>query len=183
MKPWLQGPQNLPVKRLQPDDLRALTQPWITTYIETGTFWGYQLRFASEVFEKVVGIEIDEECVKRSREWNADRPNVEVIHGDTLDVLPRLVLDIEDPCFFYLDAHYCNHPDQPLEPSTFPLWTELEYIRDRCMADVVFIDDFHEFGKGYPGAEEWVTVTTGSIAKFFKTEKWKIVKDGMVVWL
>lgn len=181
MKPWLQGPQNLHIKRLQPDDLRSLTRPEITTYVETGTFWGYQLRFASEVFEKVIGIEINEECVKHSREWNVDKPNVEVVHGDTLDILPTL--DIEGPCFFYLDAHYCDHPDQALDPSPFPLWAELELIRNRNMADVVFIDDVHEFGKGYPGAEEWETITTKSISEFFDTKKWKIVKDGMTVWL
>ena len=41
----------------------------------------------------------------------------------------------------------------------------------------------HEFGKGYPGAEEWATITTKSISEFFDAKKWKIVKDGMVVWL
>jgi hypothetical protein len=173
----------LEIKRLQPDDLKKLTRPDITTYIETGTFWGYQLRFASEVFERVIGIEIDEECVERSREWNADRPNVEVIHGDTLEVLPRLASDIKSPCFFYLDAHYCDHPDQDLTPTPFPLWAELRSVRNRMMPDIVFVDDVHEFGKGYPGAEEWSSVTTATIAKFFNEPRWDIIKDGMVLFL
>lgn len=180
---WRQGPQNLEIKRLQPADLKKLARPDITAYIETGTFWGYQLRFASEVFDRVIGIEIDEECVERSREWNADRPNVEVIHGDTLDVLPRLTSEIKGSCFFYLDAHYCDHPDQPLDPTPFPLWTELRLIRDRSKSDIVFVDDVHEFGKGYPGAEDWKTVTTASISKFFGNPKWDIMKDGMVLFL
>ena len=183
MKPWLQGPQNLHVKRFTPEMFKKVVEPWITTYVETGTFWGYQLRFAADAFERVIGIEIDEECVERSREWCKDKPNVQVIHGDTQDVLPRLTLDITDPCFFYLDAHYCDHPDQLLHPSQFPLWSELEYILDRGQADMVFIDDFHEFGKGYPGAEEWSTVTVESIEKMLQPKKWQIVRDGMLVWL
>lgn len=178
MKPWRQGPQNLDVKRLTPDILRELSEPWITTYIETGTFWGYQLRFAAEVFEHVIGIEIDEDCVNKTREWCAGLSNVRVVHGDSRDWLPRLTLDIHDPCFFYLDAHWCDHPDQYLTPSPSPLFTELAYIHDRELRDVVFVDDVHAFG-----GEGWEDVSIPSVLNALEAERHEVVKDGLVVWL
>jgi len=179
-----EGPKHLEHKRLQPEEFDALRGD-ITTYVETGTFWGYQLKFASEAFDRVIGIEIDPSCVQRSREWCADCDNVTVMEGDSTTVLPELVKEIDEPVWFYLDSHYCDNPFQPLTPGPFPLWVELRAILARKQPDIIFIDDVHTWGKPYEGQPEWQYVSKGTLLAFLEPRvmKHEIRKDGMVVWL
>lgn len=179
-----EGPKGLEFKRLQPSEFAAIVGD-VKVYVETGTFWGYQLKFASEAFDRVIGIEIDAACVERSREWCADCDNVEVIHGDSMVELPKVAAQILEPCFFYLDSHYCNNPFQPLVPGPFPLWQEMAYILERNQPDIIFVDDCHEWGNGYDGQPEWVGVTKDTLLEFLgdRVTKHEIRKDGMVVWL
>jgi hypothetical protein len=184
------GPQNLRFKRLQAVDFRELlARPGyedISTYIETGTFWGYQLNFASEVFTSVVGVELDAACVEISRKWNRANPNVQVIHGDSKTQLPVLLGQHPEPCFFFLDAHWCQGPldedgdqMQVLQEGATPLWGELEAIRERPSGDILFVDDIHAFGVE-PG---WEGITIPSVLEFVGRDQYEARKDGLVVWL
>jgi hypothetical protein len=188
MEAFYRGPQELGRKRLQPSDFHSLlSRPGyesIATYVETGTFWGYQLRFAADVFDSVTGIELNEECVKLSREWCHGCDNVTVIHGDTLVELPKLTKRLTDACFFYLDAHWCYGPTddegdqlQVLEEGNHPLWGELALLRNRPQGDILFIDDVHTFG-----LRAWKDITVPAILDYVKPEAHKVCKDGLVLW-
>ena len=74
--------------------------------VETGTYRGDSAQEALDVgFKKVYSIELDdgryEKCVKRF----AGNPNVHIFHGDTLDLLPKILELVDEQATFWLDAH------------------------------------------------------------------------------
>jgi len=171
------------------------TPALIETCVETGTGRGEQLRVLAGCFENVTGVELNDFNFACSCEAVSDFPCVEVIRGDSSEALVDLCEDwLEEPVFFFLDAHYCHPPeweDHPLEKSEFPLWKELQLIKDRDQCDIVAVDDVHTFGrvrddlKFTPDAVEWEGVTTKTLTEFFGdrvvcTER---IKDAFVIWL
>jgi len=179
----------------EPLDNGACIPATIQTCIETGSGRGDQLIILAECFENVTGVELNDHnfacCCDKLRHY----PCVEILRGDSSKVLDDLCDEwIEEPVFFFLDAHYCEieeWQDHPLERSEFPLWKELQLIKDRDQNDIVAVDDVHTFGrvrddlKFTPDAVEWEGVTTESLTEFFgdrvvRTER---IKDVFVIWL
>ena len=75
-------------------------------FVETGTYKGDSVQEALDVgFKKVYTIELDdgryEKCVKRF----ANNPNVHLYHGDTLEILPKVLELVDERATFWLDAH------------------------------------------------------------------------------
>lgn len=110
-------------------------------FVETGTFKGDGIQRALEDFEYVYSIELNEDLWRQSALRFEDYPNVSVIHGDSAKVLKRLRID--EPCVFYLDAHWSGWGDE----TALPLLDELEAISERPYSDVVVIDDMRLMGK------------------------------------
>jgi hypothetical protein len=87
--------------------------------------------------------------------------------GDSAEVLPLVAETIQEPVFFYLDAHAWGRPEVAQE-KPFPLWAELNYIRSRSFPDIVAIDDYHTFGKAVQLASgeyelQWELLTRDSV--------------------
>jgi len=116
-----------------------------------------------------------------------NKDKVTFIHGDSRDVTPKYTRSIREPVFWYLDAHYCITKDREAAPNSFPLWGELEAVRDRGIAgDMVWIDDTHTFGKARPDLQQpWEDVTDKSILKFMgrSVRKSEMIGKGFVLWL
>lgn len=97
--------------------------------------------------------------------------NIILHHGDSAIVVPKLCEEIEEPCLWYLDAHYCFVRVGKASMGSFPLWDELRAIATRPWADVVYVDDQKNFGNYRPDLEEdeniWVDVTEQNILKVF----------------
>lgn len=145
---------------------RAPVRPDV--YIETGTYQGNQLALAAPRFKRVIGVELDPEFANMTR---ARVPKAEVILGSSSEILPELAREITEPCFFYLDAHYCRTKPHQIASTPFPLWDELIALRARAAADIIVVDDVHTFGKARPdlryrGAPDWEGVTFASITSF-----------------
>ena len=171
------SPGNSRYGRIRPEIFRLLLAKnsgydLVKTFIETGTYSGIQNQMATDsgVFDTVYGIELSKHWAETTQSRN---PNSIIIHGDTAVELPKVLEKYtDDPVFLYLDAHYCQtYP--PIPKTEFPLWKELQMIKDRGMADIVAIDDIDTFGKvredlkATPDAVEWEAVTTKSIDEFF----------------
>lgn len=154
-----------------------------TVYIETGCNRGDQLIVAADVqqFSHLYGIELDGRYAEEARK----RVGRSVVHtGDTSVLLPKLLATLKQPVFLLLDAHYCKL-EPPIAKSRFPLWDELQLIRDRPYADIVVVDDVHTFGKArddlrYGTEPEWETVTGVTISAFLGAAGTEI-GDGYVV--
>jgi hypothetical protein len=171
--------------RLTREEIKKIA-PNYKVAVETGLWKGEQLLVISETFEKTYGIELDPHYAKISQE---KAPKSEVIQGDTRDKLPLVSEKIQEPCVFFLDAHYCKL-EPPIAKSEFPLWDELKTINARNLSDIVIVDDVHTFGKKRDdllfkeGDKEWEHVTPGNILEYFpQAKRSEIYKDSFIVWL
>lgn len=159
-------------------------------YIETGLWKGDQLAIAAPFFEICHGIELDQYWHSTAKRRVAAHAHVQVHHGDTRQILPQLLEQYDEPCFVKLDAHYCSL-SPAIQKSPFPLWEELELLRDRHHADVVSVDDTHTFGvkrpelRFKPDEAEWENVTEKSIQAFLgeRSGPGREISGGYVIWL
>lgn len=127
--------------------------------IETGTFLGVTAARAARVFEKVVTVELDQTLADKARAYLRPLPNVEVITGDALAELPKILArpDMEDVLVF-LDGHFSGgetaHGDIA-EPAVLEV-DVLAQFRDKIRG--IVIDDFRCFGTeaGWPTKGELI---------------------------
>ena len=126
-------------------------------FIETGTFTGMGVKKALKAgFDKIYSIEIDlkkyKNCVKRFQ----SHKNVFLYHGDSSMVLEEILNDIDEPCTFWLDAHYIY--DGGTRGKLFtPIKKELDIIQNHSIKNhVILIDDIRVFdtAKDYPQMTE-----------------------------
>jgi len=123
----------------------------LEVFIETGVGNGDGIiEAAKHPFQKIISIEIMEAQVLKMRQKFAADPRIEIIHGHTLDVLPRLLDDVKENCLFWLDAHFPGadigmgkHDDPTIDDIVrLPLEEELFMVRDKRKGkDVVLFDD------------------------------------------
>lgn len=98
---------------------------------ETGTLLGNTTEFFSRFPSKVISIEISEFYSLISEIRFLDKENVEILLGDSGDILKEIEPN-EKKVFFYLDAH---------SPESLPLLDEIE----NCLKfknSIILIDDF-----------------------------------------
>lgn len=122
-------------------------------FIETGTLYGVTARWASKNFEKIVTIDIDEDLLKQAQE-DTDAENVEFVHGDSPEVLSRILSTLDGPATFYLDAHCGYGVEEAKEEfkvqdditDIVPLLEELEQISEHSSGEhIIIIDDAIRF--------------------------------------
>jgi hypothetical protein len=125
--------------------------------IETGTFRGITAERCSKVFERVFTIELDKDLAAKAATFLQPRRNVEVIQGDGLVELPRLLERAEvNDALIFLDGHYSGgitaQSDLP-EPAVEELRI-LASFKPKIRA--ILIDDFRCFGQlpGFPKKSE-----------------------------
>jgi len=132
----------------------------INTFIETGTLHGEGVDFALHSgFTKVISIDIDENIVNLARAKYKNNDKVEILLGNSTDVLKEICPKINEPVIFWLDAHFpgvdsphaSEFKDVPREIKV-PLEYELQIIKERNMPDVIICDDLWVY-------EDWKTST------------------------
>jgi len=166
-------------------DLHPERRP--NTYVETGLWFGKQLRIAVNFFDHVVGIELDaywyEHCVTLAADWE----NVELLHGDTRELLPVVSERFSDePIAVKLDAHWCA-TTPPIPITELPVWDELGVLAARDQPDIVAVDDVHVFGRpgqsqniaGYAG---WEDVTIGNLRDVYPCSDAVTLGGAYVMW-
>lgn len=163
----------------------------INTLIETGTCEGGFAIIAASVFNKVITIELNSYYYERAKKELQFIDNVELINGNSIDVLKNILPKQKRPLVFYLDAHFFNpdNSESPLIPrSEFPLFKELELIKTRNKKDIVIIDDVHTFGRErpelrYKNQPDWELVNTESILNSIGTyTKYDVIDDAFIIW-
>ncbi len=109
----------------------------LDTLVETGGHRGGTVEYLKNDFRRLVTIELgpvlfDEIVARRI-------PNCLCLRGDSAKVLPQLLLFLDGPALFWLDAHYSGGETAV---SVSPLQSELWAILGRgCLQDVVLVDD------------------------------------------
>lgn len=158
----------------------------LTVMVETGTFLGDMVEAMRGAFDRIYSIELSENLYKQAVRRFRGAKNVTLIHGDSGDVLGRLLQtggaglpEISQPTLFWLDAHYSSGVTARGEEET-PIYEELRQIlADHRNAHVIIIDDARCFGTdcAYPRMEdliEFVTARRGDVAIVVKDDSIRI---------
>jgi hypothetical protein len=130
-----------------------------TVFIETGTYRGVTTKRCSSLFEKIYTVELDEKLAVEAAAYLADEKHVEVIQGDALEALPKILEDDSvNNVLIFLDGHFSggetacsNLPEPAIE--------ELKIISKYSKkVKGIVIDDFRLFGTehGFPTKSELI---------------------------
>ena len=112
------------------------------TFIETGTYKGKMVYAVMPYINEIYSIELNETLYQNACKRFTGYHNIHIIHGQSGEVLPRLLKDIENRCIFWLDAHYSGGSTAKGKLET-PIMQELECILNHPKATkhVILIDD------------------------------------------
>ena len=119
------------------------------TFIETGTYKGGSVELALQCnFDKIYTIDISTqhkiECqYKFQKEIESDQ--VELLFGDSTDILPNIINKLNNPCLFWLDSHFDLHSDVRGKYDC-PILHELDIIKSSNIKHhTIMIDDLRIF--------------------------------------
>ena len=163
--------------------------------VETGTYMGDSTLVLAEHFDLVHTIELSEKWFAYSKDRLKTHCNVMCHQGDSASVMERLVADIEEPAFFFLDAHFAGG-DTAFGAEEVPLIRELDALASRKQKDIIVIDDLRLIGKqGVCGSEgssiypimtyDWRAVTLASIENSIgrgPRSLWKFKGDRIIIF-
>jgi len=123
--------------------------------VESGTFRGDMVEAQKKFFKKVISIELAAELFEKAKRKFSKDPNVQILQGDSGEVLSTVMKDMSEPAIFWLDGHYSAF-DTAKGSTECPIYKELDCILDaKPLNHVILIDDARDFtGKGdYPAVE------------------------------
>ncbi|HEX3384446.1 MAG TPA: hypothetical protein VHS53_04625, partial [Mucilaginibacter sp.] len=92
------------VKQLTISDIQKKSQYGL--FIETGTYLGEMVEAQRANFRRVYSIELSPELFESARKKFLSDTRVTILQGDSSDVLPTLLGQINEPGIFWLDGHY-----------------------------------------------------------------------------
>jgi hypothetical protein len=116
----------------------------ISTFVETGTYYGVTAFWASQIFAEVFTIEFSEDLYRQTSAKYKDVTNINFLYGDTRDRLTEIVSELETPALFWLDAHWSGGPTYG-ETDQSPVLEELKIITESEQDHFIFIDDARLF--------------------------------------
>jgi hypothetical protein len=137
-----------------PEDLtlKLKTAFNLHTLIETGTYRkAGTAKWAAEHFGHIYTIEGHEPFYHEALGRLAGRDNVTALLGDSREILPRVLAEVDEPALIWLDAHWLG--DSDISRGTTgecPLREELRAIVARGIQHFILIDDARYF-TGDPG--------------------------------
>jgi len=122
-------------------------------FVETGTFVGETLTALRGSFEHLHSIELSRELYESVLvRFSGDR-KITLWHGDSGEVLPRLLAGLDKPALFWLDGHYSGGVTARGVEDT-PILRELEHIAKHRLGAQhhLIVDDVRLFtgADGYP---------------------------------
>jgi hypothetical protein len=127
-----------------------------STVVETGTFRGDMVEALAPVAARIISIELDDALHAAAQRRFAGQPQVELLHGDSGGLLPRILSQLDRPALFWLDGHYTGAGSARTEVDS-PIIAEIEALLEHPVrGHVVLIDDAREFSgtRGYPTIDQ-----------------------------
>ena len=121
----------------------------VKTFIETGTFMGDTVLSLRHFFPRVISIEVDPTLYKLAKSRTAKYSNIEILLGDCVEELPRILKKIEGEAVFWLDGHWSGGVTGRGVIDD-PIMTSLKQIASHGNKNhILFIDDARTFqGRG-----------------------------------
>jgi hypothetical protein len=112
----------------------------LSILVETGTYKGDLIHAVRQDFVRIYSIELDERLHQRAVRRFAKQPHIRLVHGDSGEMLSKVLAEAEGPSVFWLDAHFSGGITKKGDQET-PILAELQALSGRCPADVILIDD------------------------------------------
>lgn len=112
-------------------------------FVETGTYVGSALPWASRMFERVTTVELNPQFQAQAKANNAGLANVTYLLGDSASELPRIVAELKGPALFWLDAH--AGAGYFADTDICPLVQELETVLVAPHQHCIIVDDARAF--------------------------------------
>ncbi|NEU06810.1 hypothetical protein GZH53_00660 [Flavihumibacter sp. R14] len=128
-------------------------------FIETGTYLGEMVESQLENFRTIYSIELGELLFRNAQAKFEKYPHVEILHGDSGEVLIELCDSLNEPAIYWLDGHYSEGITAKGNKDC-PIFEELSAIFNaKFFEHVILIDDARLFiGKDdYPTLTELTT--------------------------
>jgi len=112
-------------------------------FVETGTYVGQALPWASRTFERVWTVELNPQFQAQAKANNAGLKNVAFLLGDSTSELPKIMNELKGPALFWLDAHAGAgyFADRDICPLVAELETVLASPHEHC----IIVDDARAF--------------------------------------
>lgn len=134
----------------------ALNNPYARTFVESGSADGDTCLALRNDFDRLYTVEIVPTVQERTKARLQPYGNIVSLQGDTTNIFPNLLQQINASCVFWLDGHYCGSLEAR-GPKDTPVVEELEIILATGIPHVILIDDARLFGSdpAYPSIE-WI---------------------------
>lgn len=113
--------------------------------VETGTYLGDMVYFNLNNFDKIYSIELSSFYYRNAKELFKKKKNVEILFGDSSEVLKDVTKKIDKQALFWLDGHYSGGLTASGNLKC-PILKELEVIfNDNKFKNIIMIDDANAF--------------------------------------
>lgn len=156
----------------------------ISTFIESGTYFGGTAFWASQHFEKVITIENSEKLYQQAKEKFGTVKNIEFVFGDSRHELRRIVANLTSSAIFWLDSHWSGGETFGMNDEC-PLIAELEIMASSNLNHVLLIDDARLFASPPPKPhllEQWPTLAElFSVLKQMYPDSYVVVFEDVVI--
>lgn len=133
----------------------------ISNFIETGTYYGNTVFWASQFFDHALTIEYSESIYNQVTGKFGHVKNIEFLYGDTRDKLKDIISKLKSPSIFWLDAHWSGDLTYGGNDDC-PIIEEIGIINSFKYANFIFIDDARFFMSPPPhphAIEKWPDIT------------------------
>jgi len=112
----------------------------LKTLMETGTYYGEMVSAMRDQFDRIYSVEFVPELAERAKKRFAEFPHIEILQGDSKNIMPEILRNITSPSLFWLDAGYYGWAELATDKSR--LTVELEAIlRHPVTGHVILMDD------------------------------------------
>jgi hypothetical protein len=125
-------------------------------FVETGTNMGDMVEAQKSRFNKIISIELGFDLFQKAKKKFINDKNIHVLLGDSGNVLPKILKDIDEPAVFWLDGHYSGGITVKGDKEC-PILEELDAIfKSKKFNHVLLIDDARCFN----GQNDYPTLKT-----------------------
>ena len=142
-------------------------------FIETGTFMGDTIESCKSTFKKLISIELDQKLYEAAKDRFKKHKHISIYHGDSGEVIEKVLTDVLEPCLFWLDGHYSEGATAKGKLNT-PIIDELKHIMNQGVdGHVILIDD----ARCFTGGDDYPTIEFLRIYVKERNEKWNFSID------
>jgi hypothetical protein len=155
---WLKAGKPLPPPHMVKEEaVKHYAETYLPNIlIETGTFRGEMVDACATIFKQIYSIELSKKLAREAAERFSHQKHISILQGDSVEILPEILLRIDEPCLFWLDGHYSGGFTAKGNTET-PILQELTSILNHHLdGHIILIDDARCFNgqSDYPTIRE-----------------------------